>query len=73
MNEYHKFYTGSSITVNRLVDLLKRENITPLIKDNIESGRLAGFGTTGESVELYIQKTDQTKAKEVLEGFENES
>jgi hypothetical protein len=73
MNEYHKFYTGSSITVNRLVDLLKRENITPLIKDDIESGRLAGFGTTGESVELYIQKTDQIKAKEVLEGFENES
>jgi hypothetical protein len=73
MNEYHKFYTGSSITVNRLVDLLKRENITPLIKDNIESGKLAGFGTSGDSVELYIQKTDQTKAKEVLEGFENES
>jgi len=70
MKEYHRFYTGSSITINRLADVLDRENIPSLIKVHKESGRLAGFGTTGDSVELYVLTTDQTRAEKVLEEFE---
>ena len=73
MKEYNRFFTGSSITVNRLADLLGRENIPYIIKDHTESGRLAGFGTTGDSVELFVLKSDQTRAEKVLEDFENKA
>lgn len=69
MSQHIKVFTGSSITVNRLADLLEKADIPTMIKDEVESGRLAGFGTPTNSVELYINATDVEKARAIYEQF----
>ena len=43
--KYHLLYKGSQILVLALTNALNSENINPIIKDQGESARLAGFGT----------------------------
>lgn len=69
MSEQIKIYTGSAITINRLAQLLEDQKIPSIIKNNQESGRLAGFGITGDSVELYILNSDLNIAQKVIEAF----
>mgnify|MGYP000972649206 CR=1 FL=1 len=72
MREHVKVYTGTSILVNRLAYLLDEQKIPSIIKNHSESGRLAGFGTTGDSVELHIFDSDIKVAERVFKGFEKE-
>ena len=43
---YHKIYGGSFIVVELIRENLDNQGITAIIKDETESGRLAGFGPT---------------------------
>lgn len=70
MNEHVRIFTGTSIQVNRIASLLEEQHISFLIKNPIESGRLAGFGTSGESVELFVLNSDLKNAEKVLRAFE---
>ena len=72
MEEYVRIYTGSGILVNRLASLLEENNSRFIIKDEKESARLAGFGTTGDSVEVHILSTDLEDAKNIIENFKKE-
>ncbi len=72
MEEHIKIFTGTSILVNRLVFLLNEQNIPSITKNDKESGRLAGFGTTGDSVELHILNTNLEKAKNIIDTFKTE-
>lgn len=69
MNEHVKILTDSAIVINRIAQILDEEEIPSLIKDNVESARLAGFGTSANNVELYVYKWDLGKAKEVIKTF----
>ena len=40
-----------------------------MMKDNIQSARLAGFGNSGSAVELFIEEVDFGKASPVIEEF----
>jgi hypothetical protein len=72
MKEHIKVYTGTTILTNRLAFLLDEAKIATLIKDNKESGRLAGFGSTGASSELFIYNSDLENAKKIIEDFKKE-
>ena len=73
MNKEHiKVFTGTSIFVNRLSHLLQEANISTIIKDNVNSGTLAGFGTLDNSIELFVQDTDLNKANEIIDAFQKE-
>ncbi len=72
MKTHVKLFTGTSILVNRLVQLLDEENIPSIVRDDQESGRLAGFGTFGDAVELLVFESDKEKAITVLEEFRKE-
>ena len=72
MKEHIKIFTGTSILVNRLAYLLDQISIPSMIKDDKESGRLAGFGTFGDSAELHIFDSDFEGAKNVIENFRKE-
>ena len=63
MKNHIKILTSDSITINRVASVLESENIKVLIKDQTESGRLAGFGVPDNSVELYVQEIDLQKAQ----------
>ena len=73
MNELIKIMTSSSIIINRIASLLNQKNIQTLIKDNVESARLAGFGTSQNEVELYIYNSDFESAQKIIDKFKKEN
>jgi len=69
MNERVKILTDSAIVINRIVQLLDEKKIPSVVKDNVESARLAGFGTSSNDVELYVSKSDINRADMVIQSF----
>ncbi|MDA9348738.1 DUF2007 domain-containing protein [Polaribacter sp.] len=67
-----KVFSGSSIIVKGLAVRLEDINIGSITKDHIHSGTLAGFGTLGRMVELFILNTDLEKATPILETYKEE-
>ncbi|WGH74051.1 DUF2007 domain-containing protein [Tenacibaculum tangerinum] len=72
MNKHIKVFSGSQIFVNRLNQLLDQIDIPYLVKDNKEAGRLAGFGTLGNSVDVFIYESDLEKAQPTIANFKQE-
>ncbi|WP_220455440.1 putative signal transducing protein [Tenacibaculum pelagium] len=72
MTDYTKFFTGTSIFVDRLDYLLKEVSIPTLIKNHHKSAILSGFGQSMDSVELFIYTSDIEKATPILENFKKE-
>nr|WP_299035500.1 DUF2007 domain-containing protein [uncultured Tenacibaculum sp.] len=72
MNKHIKVFSGSQIFVNRLSQLLNEINVPYLIKDNKESGRLAGFGTLGNSIDVFIYESDVEKSQSTIDSFKEE-
>ena len=72
MNKHVKVFSGSSIIANRLGQLLNQIEVPFLIKDNKEAGRVAGFGTLGDSVDIFIYESDVKKAEETIHNFKVE-
>ena len=70
--EYSKIYTSSLIIINGFRSLLSENNITSLVKNHPESARLAGFGVTMDSVELFVLKKDLEKSEGIINTFKKE-
>lgn len=68
-SHYVKVYTGSFVVVQLLNSRLQQVGITPIIKDESESGRLAGFpvGMTGYQ-EVFVHEDELDKAVETIES-----
>ena len=70
---YIKIFSGNFIVVQMLKDRLETAGISPIIKDESESGRLAGFGASIQGFqELYVSNEEELKAKLVLEEVNKE-
>ena len=66
-SNYSKLYAGSFIVVQLITQNLEKQGITPIIKDETESARLAGFGTpTYGYQELYVNSSEKTKAEAIV-------
>ncbi|MFA9190321.1 DUF2007 domain-containing protein [Flavobacterium sp. FZUC8N2.13] len=68
-----KVFSGSEILALALKEKIEAVGVDTVMKDNIQSARLAGFGPErsglGSAVELFIQETDFAKANPVIEEF----
>jgi len=64
-----KVFSGSEILALALQVKIEEAGVDTVLKNNIQSATLAGFGTTGQAVELFIQETDFAKANPVIEEF----
>ena len=64
-----KIFSGSEILALQLKEKLESIDLNVVIKDNIQSSRLGGFGSANLAVELFIQETDFHKANPVIEAF----
>lgn len=53
-----KIFTGTEIIVKGLKNQLEDAKIPFIVKNNVESARLAGFGTPINSVSIYIEERD---------------
>ena len=63
-------YTGSSVVVLALRNALEAENIIPVIKDESESARMAGFGITQDQQQVFVHQDELQKAEKVLSTLE---
>ncbi|CAM2771428.1 Putative signal transducing protein [Flavobacterium gillisiae] len=64
-----KVFSGSEILALALKEKIEAAGVDTVMKDNIQSARLAGFGSSGSAVEVFIQETDFAKANPVIEEF----
>lgn len=71
MSEHVRILTDSAIVINRIVQLLNVEKIPSIVKDNVESARLAGFGIPSNDVELYVDTSDVNRAEMIIKSFNN--
>lgn len=64
--ELIKLFSGSEIESMAIINVLKERKIEFIIKDQVESARLGGFGNFGSAVEIFINKEDFEKAKDLV-------
>jgi hypothetical protein len=72
-SNYIKIYTGSFIIAQLIIDQLEAIGISPVIKDETESGRLAGFSASVPGYqELYVRQEELDTAIPVVENVTKE-
>jgi len=72
-SNYTKIYTGSFIIAQLITDHLEAIGITPVIKDETESARLAGFGSSIPGLqEVYVTNEELDAAIPVVENVTSE-
>jgi hypothetical protein len=64
-----KVFSGSEILAMALQEKIEAAGVATVLKNNVQSARLAGFGNSGLAVELFIQETEFAKANPVIEEF----
>ena len=72
MSNYIKVFTGNFIEVQRIFNELENLNICAIIKDESESGRLAGFGASIQGLqEIHAHKEELDKAVLIVEHLKS--
>lgn len=62
-SNYNKVFGGNSIKANRVELALRDNDIEPIVKDEKESARLAGFGSPlSDLIEIFVHKDEEVKA-----------
>ena len=64
-----KIFSGSEILAQALQAKIEAVGVNTIVKNNIQSAKLAGFGTADQAVEIFIQEIDFGKANPVIEEF----
>ncbi|WP_369995557.1 putative signal transducing protein [Winogradskyella sp.] len=72
-SEYTKIYSGNFIMITCLKDELERSGIIPIIKDEGESQRLAGYGSMNQGFqEVFVHNDELDRAIEIVEQVKAE-
>tara|TARA_R110002050_G_scaffold97971_2_gene203652 strand:+ start:44302 stop:44538 length:237 start_codon:yes stop_codon:yes gene_type:complete len=72
-SNYIKIFTGSSIVVQRIIFDLEKADIIAVVKDETESGRLAGFGASIQGLqEIQVHKDELEKASAIIDSITTE-
>ena len=70
---YTKIFSGSFIIVQLALDRLKSAGINAIIKDESESGRLAGFGASIQGYqELFVSDEELEHAQAIIDSVKEE-
>jgi len=63
-------FEGSFVKTIRIIHELKKNNINPLVKNQSESARLAGFGNIIEDhTSLYVHKDEIDNSKKLIDNL----
>ena len=66
-SNYLKIFSGNAMEAQKIVDTLQQDGIEAIVKNEAESGRLAGFApTTFGHVELFVHIDEMEKAQILL-------
>lgn len=63
-------FSGSSVSVLALKNALQADNIIPVVKDESESARMAGFGIVHDQKQVFVHKDELKKAKKIMSALE---
>lgn len=66
-----KVFSGSEIMATGLKLRIEEAGIRTIIKNNIDAGRITGFGTTGLSMDVFVNEEDFEEIKAILKEFES--
>lgn len=69
---HKKLYAGSEVMVLAVRNVLEENNIAYIIRDDIEAGRSAGYGTLGKAVHVLVEEQDLAKAEALLKELDIE-
>ena len=73
-SNYTKVYTGNFIITQLIVDRLQEKGISAVVKDESESGRLAGFGASIQGQqELFVNNEELDDAIHIVEEVLSET
>ncbi len=62
-SDYIKIYSGSALIGKRIQEVLLKLGIAPIVKDEGESARLAGFASSMlGNIDIYVNKDEEEKA-----------
>lgn len=64
-----KVFSGSEILALSLQAKIEEVGVETVVKNNIQSATMAGFGGLGQAVEVFIYERDFGKAHKVIEDF----
>ncbi len=72
-SEYTKVYSGNFILVTRVKDELEAKGIVPIVKDEGESQRLAGYGSMNQGFqEVFVHNDELDNALEIIDQVKAE-
>ncbi|SEQ97394.1 Putative signal transducing protein [Hyunsoonleella jejuensis] len=67
MSNYIKVFEGSFVQVQHIFQSLEAQNISAIIKDEAESGRIAGFGgAIHDFQEIHVHKDEIKEATKIV-------
>ena len=67
--DYLCVFSGNHIDTLNLIDSLNKISINPIIKNESESARLAGFGIITQKKYIYVHRDEYLKANEIVKSI----
>ncbi|WKV10699.1 putative signal transducing protein [Marivirga harenae] len=64
-----RIHSDTEININLLQDELNKIGIPSMVKNDFQSATLAGFGSSSNAVDLYVNANDFDKASEVIQDL----
>ncbi|ETN95382.1 putative signal transducing protein [Zhouia amylolytica] len=67
-SHYKRIYTGPGVIADQIATRLKEVDIIPLLKDESESGRLAGFAPQVYGyIQVFVHEDELEKAQIIMD------
>ncbi|WP_353778594.1 DUF2007 domain-containing protein [Winogradskyella sp. 3972H.M.0a.05] len=71
--DFIKVYSGNFIIAQRIIIELNARGINPIVKDEDESARLAGYGMLSQGIQdVLVSQDEYDRAVEVVSSIESE-
>ena len=67
--EYLCIFSVNDIDSLNIIDSLNKINIYPIIKNESESARLAGFGIINQKKNIYVHRDEYGRAEELIKSI----
>ena len=67
--DYLCVFYGNHIDTLNITDSLKKINIIPIVKNESESARLAGFGIIDYKKKIYVHRDEFSKAVNLIKSI----
>ena len=67
--EYFCVFEGNHIDTLNIVNTLNKFNIRPIVKNESESARLAGFGIIDDKKKIFVHRDELLKAGKLIKSI----